>query len=74
MEQKRIRVGEEKWLGPGLLCSLQRAVTWKISSAAALLIFNPGNIRPGKSGTELSVDVWVGYLYLSLVSVSFLGV
>lgn len=34
----------------------------QISSAVALLIFNPGNIRPGKSGTEISMDVWVGYL------------
>lgn len=43
----------------------------QISSAVALLIFNPGNIRPGKSATEISMDVWLGYLRLSLVSASF---
>lgn len=34
----------------------------QISSAEALLIFNPGNIGAGKTGTVLSVDVGVGYL------------
>lgn len=67
MEQKWIRAGEEKCLGSGLLCRLRRALMRQISSAVALLIFNPGNIRPGKSGTEISMDVWVGYLCLSLL-------
>lgn len=71
MEQKWIRVDEEKCLGPGLLCRHRRALMRQISSAVALLIFNPGNIRPGKSGTEISMDIWVGYPYLSLVSASF---
>lgn len=35
---------------------------------------NLRNIRPGKSATEISMDVWVGYPCLSLVSVFFLGV
>lgn len=34
---------------------------------------NLRNIRPGKSATEISMDVWVGYPCLSLVSVFFLG-
>lgn len=74
MEQKWITAGAKKCLGPGLLCRLRCALMRQISSAVALLIFNPGNIRPGKSGTEISMDVWVGYLYLSLVPASFLGV
>lgn len=64
MEQKWIRVGEEKCLGPGLLCRLQHAVMRQISSAVALLIFNPGNIRPGKSGTE--IHGYLGWLSVPL--------
>lgn len=35
--------------------------------------FNAGNIRAGKSGAEMSMDVCVGYLQLSLVFASFSG-
>lgn len=44
------------------LCRLRYAPMRQISSVAARLIFDRGNTRAGKSGAEISMDVWAGYL------------